>query len=688
MKKVFIYILAALPLAAVAQIDRSKAPQPAKAPEIKIGQPATFTLANGLKVFVVQNNKLPRVTASLTIDMVGIVEGDKTGLTSMAGSLMRRGTTKMNKAQLDQAIDFLGASISTSATSASAFSLKENFPKVMALMSDVVLRPSLPADELEKIRKQEISGLQASKDDPGSIAQNVVNRLTYGKEHPYGDIATEQTINNVKLDDIKKYFATWWKPNNAYLVFVGDITPAEAKTLAEKSFGSWQKGTVPKPTYKQPAPPAKTYIALVDRPSSVQSLITIVTPVALKPGAPDVIPASVMNNILGGGFSGRLFANLREKRAFTYGAYSSLNSDRLVGNFQASASVRNEKTDSAVGEFINEFKRIRSEALADDEVSRMKNYLSGSFARSLESPTTIANFALNIARYNLPANYYQDYLKNLGNVSPQSVQAMANKYVLPGQMHIVIVGNAKEIAPGLEKYGEVKYFDVYGNETAPPAKQTIDASVTAESILQKAATAMASQQAAASIKDVSMKGKASVMGQSIDVEQVNILPGTFSFTVSMGGMQLQKQQLKDGKYIQSAQGQNMELDAKAKEEMDERAAFFSEAYLLQQKGNEYKVAGIEKVEGKDAYVLQVKTPGGREFTNFYDKTTGLKVKTTQSQDAGPMGQVTVQSYFYDYKPFNGVQIPTRIVIDMGQMKQELTFNEIKVNTGIKPADIK
>src|SRR5688572_4874389 len=220
MKKTFLYLFAFLPLLATAQVDRSKAPQPAKAPEIKIGQPATFTLANGLKVFVVQNNKLPRVTATLTIDMDGIIEGEKSGLTSMAGSLLRRGTTKMNKAKLDEEIDFLGASINTSATSVSAFSLKENFSKVMALMGDIVLQPSFPADELEKIRKQEISGLQAAKDDPNAIAENVVNRLTYGKDHPYGDITTEQTLNNVKLEDIKTFFNTWWKPNNAYLVFV------------------------------------------------------------------------------------------------------------------------------------------------------------------------------------------------------------------------------------------------------------------------------------------------------------------------------------------------------------------------------------------------------------------------------------------------------------------------------------
>lgn len=469
MKKLSIYIFIVLPLFSLAQIDRTKPPTPAPAPEIKIGQPATFTLPNGLKVFVVQNTKLPRVTANLTIDLDGIVEGDKAGLTLMGGNLLRRGTATMNKAKLDEEIDFLGATINTSGTSVSASSLTNNFSKVINLMGDIILRPSFPATELEKIRRQELSALQANKDDPQEISDNVVNRLVYGKDHPYGDILTEATINNVKVDDIKTYFSTYWKPNNAYLVFVGDITPAEAKSLAEKNFGSWKKGIVPQHNYKQPQPPAKTYVAIVDRPASVQSIIKFVAPVTLKPGSPEAIPSSVMNNILGGGFSGRLFANLREKRAFTYGAYSSLKADRLTGAFTANASVRNEKTDSAIAEFINEFNRIRTEALTADEVSRMKNYLSGGFARSLENPATIANFALNVARYKLPVNYYQDYLKNLGNVGPETVQSMAKKYVLPSQMHIVIVGNAKQIAAGLEKYGEVKYFDVYGNQVVAPA---------------------------------------------------------------------------------------------------------------------------------------------------------------------------------------------------------------------------
>lgn len=688
MTKHIIYLFILSPLLTLAQVDRSKPPKPSPAPEVKIGQPATFTLTNGLKVFVVENNKLPRVSASLTIDLDGIIEGDKAGLTSMAGELLRRGTTTMSKEKLDEEIDFMGATINTSSTSVYAASLTNNFNKVVGLMSNIVLRPSFSSSELEKIRRQELSGLQAQKDDPQAISENVVNRLTYGRDHPYGDIITEKTLNNVKLEDIKKYFSTYWKPNIAYLVFVGNITPAQAKVLAQKNFGSWQKGVVPKATYKEPQPPAKTYVAIVDRPASVQSLITFTTPVPLKPGSPEAIPSSVMSAILGGGASGRLFENLREKRGFTYGAYSSIKSDRLIGAFTASASVRNEKTDSAVGEFLSEFKRMRTDPAIDTEVVNMKNYISGSFARSLENPATIANFALNIARYHLPQDYYQDYLKNLGKVSPQAVQSMANKFILPDRMHIIIVGNAKQIAHGLEKYGEVKYFDMYGNAIATPLIKKADAAVTAQSIMERALASTGTPQAIASLKDIEFNGEAVIMDKTINVNQKNILPSTYLFTVSTGGIVLQKKMLKDGKYSITQQGQEHQPTADEKEEIDEEAAFFSDAYLLKQKGNTYSLSGIEKVDGKDAYAVQVKTAAGRAFTNYYDVATGLKVKSSTVKDAGPAGKMTVQSYFTDYKTYNGLQLPTHVIVDLGQFKQDIVFKEIKVNSGLKAEDIK
>jgi hypothetical protein len=299
---------------------------------------------------------------------------------------------------------------------------------------------------------------------------------------------------------------------------VGDIEPMDAKKLAEKYLSAWQKGNVPAQQFEKSARPAKTYVAVVDRPSSVQSVVTIAAPVQLVKGAPNDIPANVMNNILGGGFSGRLFANLREKHGFTYGAYSSLQSNKYVGIFKAEASVRNEKTDSSVQELLREINILRNEQVGETELSRMKNYLSGGFARSLENPATIANFALNIARNNLPADYYKKYLTNLAAVDAAKVQNAAQLFLNTNQMHSVIVGNAKQIAKGLEKYGPIKYFDIEGNEVAAPTEVKADASLTPTVLMEKAIAAIGTKEALNSVKDVQFKGTANLMGQSLEMK--------------------------------------------------------------------------------------------------------------------------------------------------------------------------
>jgi zinc protease len=688
MKKIILYTFGLLPLIAAAQVDRTKAPTPAPAPQIRIAQPATYTLANGLRVFVVTNRKIPQVSATITLDMDGIVEGEKTGVSSLAGELMRRGTSTMNKSQLDEAIDFLGASVNTSGMNASASSLKNNFPKVFALMSDIVLRPSFPVTELEKARTQSLSALQQQKDNPGAIATNVANRLAYGKAHPYGDIETEASLKSITVGDVRNFISTYWRPNNAFLVFVGDISATEAKALTDKYFGTWKKAVVPKQEYALPKAPAKTYIALVDRPSSVQSQIEFIAPVELRPGTPDAIPVSVMGNILGGGFSGRLFATLREKYGFTYGAYSNITPNRLIGNFQATASVRNEKTDSALGAFIHEFNRIRNEAIGDTEVTRMKNYLSGSFARSLESPGTIAGFALNIARNKLPADYYQNYLQNLAGVTPQAVISMANKYVQPGNLIVVIVGNAKQVAPGLEKYGEVSYFDVFGNPVeAPKVARKADPSMTPQIILQKAADAVAKADVMTSVKDITILGGLEVQGNSLQMEE-KIIPSApaYGMQLMIQGMMAQQQSVKDGNYVNMRQGQEQPTDADTKEGLNRKAAFFEEAYMLRTPGYSMTVGDIEKVDGKDAVAVAIKSPTGKTFTAWFDLASGLRVKSASERET-PAGKTMVTTTYSDYKTFNGVQVPMNIVQDLGALKLEMVRTEVKINTGLKVADI-
>ncbi|MGB0167344.1 MAG: M16 family metallopeptidase, partial [Luteibaculum sp.] len=352
-------ILLSFTLASFAQVDRSKAPEPGPAPKIQIGKSEKFTLENGLKVIVVENNKRPVVSYSLTLDYVPFMEGEVAGNAAIAGSLLRAGTANMSKAEIDKNIDFIGATLVTSSNGIYGQSLSKHSDKLLSIFSDVLLNPSFPAEELEKEKKKTISGLAAAKEDPNAIMSNVSRALTYGKNHPYGELETEKTVGNISVETCKDFYNTYFRPNIAYLVIVGDITRAEAEAKAKKYFGSWKKQEVPMAKLPEVKGPQGKQVCFVPKTGAVQSVINVTYPINLKPGAPDAIPATVMNSILGGGvFSGRLMQNLREDKGYTYGARSSLDTDPYVASFTAYASVRNEVTDSSVTEFLYELDRI------------------------------------------------------------------------------------------------------------------------------------------------------------------------------------------------------------------------------------------------------------------------------------------------------------------------------------------
>ena len=458
MKKILIHLfsLALLlnSLAGFAQtvgttLDRSKIPTGGPAPVTRIGKYETFTLANGMKVFVVTNRKLPRVAFNLVLDYDPILEKEYAGYVQIAGEMLRSGTTTRTKDQLDEDIDFIGATLTTSSTGAYGASLKKHQDKMLELMADVVLHPSFPETELNRIKIETKSNIASEKDNPNAVAGLVSDVVLYGKGHPYGEPTTEESVDKVDLAKVKSFYNAYYKPNIAYMAIVGDITVAEAQKAMEKYFGKWKSGAVPKATYPLSPSPAKTRVALVDRSNAVQSVVRVTHTIDLKPSAPDAIQARVANDILGGQ-GGRLFNNLREKKGFTYGAYSSISPDKYIGKFSANASVRNAVTDSAVVEFMNELKRVRTEPVTAAELKQAKASITGSFVRSLESPQTIASFAINTARYKLDPNYYANYLKNVAAVKAEDVQSVAKKYVKPENAYVMVVGKGAEIADKLE----------------------------------------------------------------------------------------------------------------------------------------------------------------------------------------------------------------------------------------------
>ncbi|MFN3528411.1 MAG: insulinase family protein [Bacteroidia bacterium] len=673
---------------AEAQLDRSKRPVAGPAPEIKLNDPDRFTLDNGLKVFVVQNSKLPRLTVSLVLDTDPVMEGEAVGYVDITGELIRTGTKNKTKAEIDAYIDQIGANIGTSSNGLHASALSKYKNELFSILSELILESEFRQEELDLIKKQTISGLQTEKDDANAIAGKIRNVMVYGKQHPYGQISTEQSVEKVNLALCKHHFDTYFRPNVGYLALVGDITLEEAKKLVTDAFGKWEQKEVPKHSYMMPTAPARTRVIVVDRPVAVQTVINIAHPVDLKPGADDAIAASVMNTILGGG-DARLFNNLRETYGFTYGAYSSLSRNKLVGQFNAYAQVRNAVTDSSVMQFLYELNRIRDSIAPESEVNGILSYLNGTFAIGLQNPQTIASYAIEIERHNMPKDYYRNYLKNLAALTPTDVQRVAQKYILPSQAYIICVGSKNAMAESLGKYaasGEVEFFDMYGN----PVKEAkpLPEGLTAQTVVDRYINAIGGIQNWKKIKNIEVEMGASMQGMSIAMNVKKMRPNLIETKVVVNGAMVMQQVTFDGtKAKQSGMQGAKEITGEELEKIKSSASMLPEADYS---GSGYKLSllGIESINGKDAYILEVENQSGSKQTEYYDIESGLKVREV-SIEKGPQGEVVQTSDLSDYREVKGgIKVPHKTTIDLGIQMLELELSKVNVNAKMKAADFK
>ncbi len=480
------------------------------------------------------------------------------------------------------------------------------------------------------------------------------------------------------------YYNTYFKPGNAYLVIVGDITPDAAKAKAEKYFGSWPAGKTPEYEYGFPKAVDKTTVAFVDKPGAVQSLINITYAVDMKPGSPDEIPARVMNTILGSGFSGRLFKNLREDKAYTYGAYSALGSDKLAGDFSANASVRNEVTDSAITQFMLELDKIKAEPVTKEELDLAKSFIAGGFARSLESPQTVANFALNINMYHLPADYYETYLQKLSAVTVDDVTRVAKKYITPGNARIVVVGNKDEVMSKLVAFdkedGKVQLYDIYANPRKDDAGMPVD--ISASDLIEKYLTALGGRAKLDAVTSLDQTYALEMMGMSITSRVVQN-SGKFYMDMNGQGMSLMKQIYDGEKGLGEQMGQSMPLEGADLESLKEQSVMFPERNYVKG-GYTLEVKGMEDVNGKACYKLAVTKPSGNKSTEYYEKETGLKVKEVQTSEA--QGQMSTTTFEYgDYKMVNGINVPYSVTIS-GPMPAPIVMKatDIKINGAVDP----
>ncbi|WKL42744.1 pitrilysin family protein [Flavobacterium sp. ZE23DGlu08] len=680
MKKTNILLFILLVTGIMQAQDRTQ-PKPGASPVVNIKKPQTFVMSNGLKVMIVENHKLPKVSFSLSLDNAPYAEGNKKGVDDLTSSMIGNGSKKLAKDAFNEEIDFLGADLNFNSQGAYASTLSKYSKRILELMAEGALHPNFTQEEFDKEKAKLLEGLKSQEKSVPAIANRVVDALAFGKNHPSGEYMTEETIKNVTLADIQANYTNYFVPENAYLVIIGDIKYKEVKPIVEKLFGSWQKRSTPKLTYAAPENVPFTQINFVDVPNAVQSEISLVNTVNLKMSDPDFFPAVIATSILGGDFNSYLNMNLREQHAWTYGASSVIGSGKYVTKLRSTSAVRNVVTDSAVVEFIKEIKKIRTEKVSEELLSDTKAGYIGRFVMQVEKPQSIARYALNIETEDLPKDFYENYIKTINAVTADDVLRAANKYFLLDNKRIIIAGKGSEVIPALEKLKiPMFYFDKYGNPLEKPVfKKDIPAGITAKSVIDNYIKAIGGEKAVSAVKTIVMNGTTTIPQAPSPLSFTSKIDakGKLMVELAMGTMSLMKQVVNEkGAYVMQ-QGQRQNIEGTMLTDMKASATTFEELLLSKKEG--LALGGIETINGKEAYAVK-----NGKTTFYYDVTSGLKLAESKVIEQG--GQTITQTTNYgDYKDVKGVKIPFNIIQNVG-FELDIKMSDVKINEGVSDAD--
>ena len=485
-------VLSALPAAARAQtpaagqdkgVARSKVERKNRAPlsqevlRVKLPKPVEVTLDNGLTVLVLEDHRFPVVNLRLNISGPGPIfePANMPGLANITAQMLREGTRTRTSRQIAEEVERLGASLTPSsgfgsaAAQISASGLSDNFDQWFALFTDVLLNPSFPADELAKLKARLKTQLKQQRTQPFFLANERFSAAVYGK-HPASVVATTpEVLDRLTPEMLAAWHRERYVPQTAILGIAGDVRTADVIAKLKQALAGWKR-TDFKETLPPPAQPtASKRIFLIDRPASVQSTI-IMGNIAIDRRHPDYVPVVVMDSIVGGGGSARLFLNLREDKGYTYGVYSGFTALKYPGPWSASGDVRTEVTEGAMNELLYELRRIRDEQVPASELEEKKRAVVASFALSLENPSQLLNYAMIRRIYNMPDDYWETYPARIMAVTAADVQRVARQYVNPETQQVVVVGDAGKIKAILEKFGSVEVFDTEGKSLAEAVK--------------------------------------------------------------------------------------------------------------------------------------------------------------------------------------------------------------------------
>lgn len=678
-----------------AQIDRTKKPAPGPAPKAPFPDYYEATLDNGLKILVVPNSAEPMVNFRLLIKSGSEFDGEVAGIAGSVTELLTAGTTTRSSLQFAKEADILGLGIGAGAAddqmSVSGNGLKKHMDKLLTLMTDALYNPAFPQDELEKLKKQSLSGLQSTKRDPSEVMGRLEITVGYAP-HPYARFGIEADVEKTTREALVAFHKTYFIPNNASLAIVGDVTPDEILPVVKRYFGSWKKGVAPAANFPKPAPIKGRTVHIVDLgKTQTQTAITVQVS-GVERSNTDRTAIGLMNSIIGGGFSGRLFSNLREKHGFTYGAYSNMESRKVAGLWQASAEVRRIATDSAFTQILLEMNRMRDEKVDDETLDMHKQYAAGQFLLGLENASAIAGMVQDIDLYGLPKDYYKTYVSRMMKVSADDVQRVAKKYLSTDNIAFLAVGDASVIKEPLAALGEIRMYDTDIKPVSEAKSFAVD--IDGPALLEKHIAAIGGRAVLEQLTSRTTEGEVSIsFGPATAEGTMKVLEKapakkyqliTLSLDMGAGPQILESEEWVNGKQAFAREPmQPMKELSGAELEKTLESEQFNAVTRWKELGFEPVVTGKKEMNGKTVYVMDFKRKHSTDEL-YIDAESFLMVGRSEMEET-PQGPVSSMTTYGDFRSIDGMTLPFALTVESPGMVLKTKITSYTHNTAIDDA---
>ncbi len=659
MKKISVILISMLflniSMMAISSSDSVKKPEPLEDIEFKFPEYNKETLKNGLKLFFIEDKEQPIVSFSFMIQGGSMVDGDKAGLASIVAELLTKGTGKLTSKDIAEKIDGIGASLSASADAdiitLSGYCLRKHLDTLFKLASQVLLNPSFPEDDFEKLIPRMVASLKQEKSTPGTLARNLARKILYGDKHPYGIKPTEASLKSIEIEDVKNYYKTYFKPNSASLAVSGDLSKKEAKELTEKYFGKWQKGDVPKINVPQPNPePQGVYF--ISRPSSVQSAVIVATrAVPVTSGEYDVLDLAA--SVIGSGFAGRLFKTLRETYSYTYTPFGRLSSNKYANLFACGAEVRNSVTDSSINVINEQLKDLSTTPPTEEELFRVKSSEGGTYLMSFENPGFVLGLIQAADFYGVPLDRVKGYYQNLMAFSNYQVREIARKYMNPQNEYIIVVGSP-EVREKLAPFGKIYDYTMDLEPITGEKGKFEDVGLNVEELLAKYTDAIGGKENLDKIQTIidSSTIKFEVMGRTLDGTGLQIQKAPNKKYMKFDLVFQKQETWCDGTNAwTTAQGKILKQEGKNLEDLFTDAVIFKDTKYIEL-GYKCDVLGKQN----NFIMMKLLSPQQQETVLYFDPVTYLLMKVESTKDT-PQGPIPSTVEFSNYTTIEGVKFP-------------------------------